>query len=233
MKRWKPVSCRSRSKRRPSPGNRFYSGSISSATATRRISLFQEKVIDCFVNSIYLFDDRIVVNFNYQEGGRPVSLEEVLSSFLDGNGAPKNAFTRKCRAFFLLLYFKKARSGAPSGILEQGGGTQCRKERHSAAFLSPRESPRWCTRKSSATNVAAFLSHHSLRDGLTLRASARVRLAGTLLFTHRLLWNNGSWSANYYYILQITPLPTPPPIWLRWRRWQAGVYSPGSSFAAY
>ena len=49
---------------------------------------FQEKVIDCFVNSIYLFDDRIVVNFNYQEGGRPVSLEEVLSSFLDGNGAP-------------------------------------------------------------------------------------------------------------------------------------------------
>lgn len=50
---------------------------------------FQEKVIDCFVNSIYLFDDRIVVNFNYPEGGHPVSLEEVLSSFLDGNGAPK------------------------------------------------------------------------------------------------------------------------------------------------
>ena len=53
---------------------------------------FQEKVIDCFVNSIYLFDDRIVVNFNYQEGGRPVSLEEVLSSFLDGNGAPKKPY---------------------------------------------------------------------------------------------------------------------------------------------
>ena len=48
----------------------------------------------------------------------------------------------------MLLYFKKARSGAASEILEQGGGTQCRKERHSAAFLSPRESPRWCTRKS-------------------------------------------------------------------------------------
>ena len=27
--------------------------------------------------------------------------------------------------------------------------------------------------------VAAFLLHHSLRDGLALRASARVRLAGT------------------------------------------------------
>ena len=33
--------------------------------------------------------------------------------------------------------------------------------------------------RKAATNVAAFLSHHSLRDGLTLRASARVRLAGT------------------------------------------------------
>lgn len=63
---------------------------------------FQEKVIDCFVNSIYLFDDRIVVNFNYQEGGRPVSLEEVLSSFLDGNGAPKKAL-RERKAFFIMI----------------------------------------------------------------------------------------------------------------------------------
>ena len=42
---------------------------------------------------------------------------------------------KKLQRVFLLLYFKKARSGAPSEILEQGGGTQCRKERHSAAFL--------------------------------------------------------------------------------------------------
>ena len=55
---------------------------------------------------------------------------------------------KKLQRVFLLLYFKKARSGAALGILEQGGGTQCRKERHSAAFLSPRESPRWCTKKS-------------------------------------------------------------------------------------
>ena len=67
---------------------------------------FQEKVIDCFVNSIYLFDDRIVVNFNYQEGGRPVSLEEVLSSLLDGNGAPKYAL-QEIAARFLLQSFKE------------------------------------------------------------------------------------------------------------------------------
>ena len=65
---------------------------------------FQEKVIDCFVNSIYLFDDRIVVNFNYQEGGRPVSLEEVLSSFLDGNGAPQNTSHEAAGYFFIACF---------------------------------------------------------------------------------------------------------------------------------
>ena len=68
--------------------------------------VFQEKVIDCFVNSIYLFDDRIVVNFNYQEGGRPVSLEEVLGSFLDGNGAPKRYLARSCGVFFIAVFRK-------------------------------------------------------------------------------------------------------------------------------
>ena len=73
---------------------------------------FQEKVIDCFVNSIYLFDDRIVVNFNYQEGGRPVSLEEVLSSFLDGNGAPQNT-SHEAAGYFLLLVFEGTAVCAP------------------------------------------------------------------------------------------------------------------------
>lgn len=40
-----------------------------------------DRVIDCFVLFIYLFDDCIVVNDNCQEGGRPVSLEDVLGSF--------------------------------------------------------------------------------------------------------------------------------------------------------
>ena len=42
---------------------------------------------------------RIVVNFNYREGGRIVTLEEVLGSLLDGNGAPGTAL-RKRRAVF-------------------------------------------------------------------------------------------------------------------------------------
>jgi len=34
------------------------------------------------------------------------------------------------------------------GYSNRAAARKCHKERHSAAFLSPRESPRWCTRKS-------------------------------------------------------------------------------------
>ena len=45
-------------------------------------------------------------------------------------------------------------------------------------FQSAGESP-MVHQKKAATNVAVFLLHHSLRNGLAFRASARVRLAGT------------------------------------------------------
>ena len=60
--------------------------------------------------------DRIVVNFNYQEGGRPVSLEEVLGSFLDGNGAPKESPHGVSRRGGFTF-------GCTLGGLEQGDGT--------------------------------------------------------------------------------------------------------------
>lgn len=48
---------------------------------------YQQQIIDCFVNSVYVFDDRIVVNFNFKEGDKQVSLQEVLGSILDGCGS--------------------------------------------------------------------------------------------------------------------------------------------------
>ena len=56
----------------------------------------------------------------------------------------------------------------------QSGG----QKRPSGAFLERGRVPDGAPEK-AATNVAAFLLHHSLWDGLALRASARVRLAGT------------------------------------------------------
>ena len=135
----------------------------------------RQALVDTFINSIYLYDDKVLITFNYKEGTQTITFEEAAEAASKGNGsdldcfiAPKNALHESVGRF-LLLYFKKARSGAPSGILEQGGGTQCRKERHSAAFLSPRESPRWCTRKSRNECCGFFVAPFPLGRTRTSR----------------------------------------------------------------
>ena len=41
----------------------------------------QRQIIDCFVNTIYLFDDNLIVNFNFSEESRRVTLHEVQNLF--------------------------------------------------------------------------------------------------------------------------------------------------------
>ena len=86
---------------------------------------------------------------------------------------------KKLQRVFYCNLSKKVQSGAPSGDENSSGPPLVRRAKTPQwGVFRARESPRWCTRK-AATDVAAFLLHHSLRDGLALRASARVRLAGT------------------------------------------------------
>ena len=75
---------------------------------------FQQQVIDCFVNAVYLFDDKIVLVFNYKEGDQLVTFEEVKSSILDDNASPNKtpAFVKR-QAFFLVsraLQIQKAKN---------------------------------------------------------------------------------------------------------------------------
>ena len=46
------------------------------------------RLIDCFVNTVFLYDDKILRTFNYKEGSKTVSLDGIESSDLAGNGAP-------------------------------------------------------------------------------------------------------------------------------------------------
>ena len=50
---------------------------------------YQRQIIDNFVNSVYVFEDRVVLNFNFKENAKTVPLREVLGSSADGNGPPK------------------------------------------------------------------------------------------------------------------------------------------------
>ena len=40
----------------------------------------QRQIIDTFVNSVYVFDDRVVLNFNFTDDSKTISREEVLGS---------------------------------------------------------------------------------------------------------------------------------------------------------
>ena len=48
----------------------------------------RKKLVDSFVNSIYLFDDHFVITFNYKNHSKTVTLEEVESSCLTSLGQP-------------------------------------------------------------------------------------------------------------------------------------------------
>lgn len=50
----------------------------------------RQKLIDCFVNAIYLYDDRIVLTFNYKDGTKHITFDEVNSSDLPKIGRPSS-----------------------------------------------------------------------------------------------------------------------------------------------
>ena len=44
----------------------------------------RQRLIDCFVNAVYVFDDKIVLTFNYKNGTKTIGLDAVKSSDLVG-----------------------------------------------------------------------------------------------------------------------------------------------------
>ena len=59
---------------------------------TRRLD-HKRRLIDSFINTIYLYDDKMVITFNYKDGSETVSLSEIensdLSSDLTASALPK------------------------------------------------------------------------------------------------------------------------------------------------
>ena len=60
----------------------------------------QRQIIDTFVNSVYVFDDRVVLNFNFTDDSKTISREEVL-----GSSAVDNAPCKKARRFRPSCFF--------------------------------------------------------------------------------------------------------------------------------
>ena len=52
----------------------------------------QRQIIDTFVNSVYVFDDRVVLNFNFTDDSKTISREEVLGSSAVDNAPPYSSY---------------------------------------------------------------------------------------------------------------------------------------------
>ena len=51
----------------------------------------RQRLIDTFINVIYIYDDRLVISFNYKDGTKSMSLSDLQSSDLDVSGVPRHS----------------------------------------------------------------------------------------------------------------------------------------------
>lgn len=49
----------------------------------------KQRLIDCFVNAVYLYDDKLVITFNYKDASKTVTLKGGNGSIIECSGAPK------------------------------------------------------------------------------------------------------------------------------------------------
>ena len=56
----------------------------------------RQALVDTFINSIYLYDDKVLITFNYKEGTQTIPFEKVEESKAKGNGSDFDCVTAAC-----------------------------------------------------------------------------------------------------------------------------------------
>ena len=78
----------------------------------------RQALVDTFVNSIYLYDDKVLITFNYKEGTQTITFEEAAQAASKGNGSDLDCFTapeklyeisRKIRCFVGFSFCRRVR----------------------------------------------------------------------------------------------------------------------------
>lgn len=78
----------------------------------------RQRLIDSFVNAVYLYEDKIILTFNYKDGSKTITLAEVEGSDLSYK------LREKMKVFSLFGYYRKAasRQSAPQPVRGLGTG---------------------------------------------------------------------------------------------------------------
>ena len=60
----------------------------------------RQRLIDSFVNAVYLYEDKIILTFNYKDGSKTITLADVEGSDLSSFGAPRRGKVRFAPTLF-------------------------------------------------------------------------------------------------------------------------------------
>ena len=81
----------------------------------------RQALVDTFINAIYLYDDKVLIIFNYKEGTETVAFGEAVkaekSSDMSARGAPQRAPGRNAWCSFF-CFFQKVKRLPPEGHSE-------------------------------------------------------------------------------------------------------------------
>ncbi len=71
----------------------------------------RQALVDTFINSIYLYDDKVLITFNYKEGTQTITFEEAAQAASKENGSDLDCFTApenavKSKGFMAFLFCK-------------------------------------------------------------------------------------------------------------------------------
>ena len=79
----------------------------------------RQRLIDSFVNAVYLYEDKIILTFNYKDGSKTITLAEVEGSDLSVLGAPRRSKVRFAPTFFYSCGIKEHHPPASLRLLSK------------------------------------------------------------------------------------------------------------------
>ena len=65
----------------------------------------RQALVDPFINAIYLYDDKVLITFNYKEGTQTVTFGEAAEAASKGNGSDLGCFAAPQERQLLIAVF--------------------------------------------------------------------------------------------------------------------------------
>ena len=79
----------------------------------------RQALVDTFINSIYLYDDKVLITFNYKEGTQTITFENVAEATTKRNGSDLDCIPAPQKRQLLIAVFFVLYGNFPSAAPEE------------------------------------------------------------------------------------------------------------------